>query len=167
MPFTQPSHPPAQATILLVDDNMDIHALVGAWLNAAGHKVLTASNAREALDIATTCQVDVALCDVLMPGQDGLWLADQLQQASPSTQIIFATGVETLDARYTLRPGVAAYLLKPFERQDFLDVVGRVAGSAWMHREQAREPDRRPGIEGWGDPQALLGPPFDDSSGDQ
>ena len=143
---------------------MDILALVGAWLNAAGHKVLTASNAREALDIATTCHVEVALCDVLMPGQDGLWLADQLQQASPWTQIIFATGVETLDARYTLRPGVAAYLLKPFERQAFLDVVGRVAG---MHRDQAREPDRRPGIEGWGDLQALLGPPFDESSGDQ
>ena len=35
----------------------------------------------------------VALCDIRMPGHDGLWLADRIRRDSPETAVIMATGV--------------------------------------------------------------------------
>ena len=57
----------------------------------------------------------VVFCDVQMPGQGGLWLAGVLRTQFPQTAIILATGVTTVPATTSLRPGILAYLTKPFD----------------------------------------------------
>jgi FixJ family two-component response regulator len=57
----------------------------------------------------------VVFCDVQMPGQGGLWLAGVLRAQFPQTAIILATGVTTVPATTSLRPGILAYLTKPFD----------------------------------------------------
>jgi putative nucleotidyltransferase with HDIG domain len=60
---------------------------------------------------------DIALCDITMSGQDGVWLAAQIRRIYPHTAIIMATGLTDLDAVVaSLRNDVVDYLLKPFDR---------------------------------------------------
>ncbi len=67
----------------------------------------------------------VALCDIRMPGRDGLWLAEQIRHDAPETAVIMATGVQDVGPAVTsLRQGVIDYLTKPFGR-DRLREVGR------------------------------------------
>ena len=74
----------------------------------------------------------VALCDLRMPGHDGLWLADQLRREHPDTAVIIATGVNDVGAAVeSLRQGVVDYLTKPFERDRLCEAVSR--GVEW-HR---------------------------------
>src|SRR5438876_373966 len=81
----------------------------------------------------------VALCDIRMPGHDGLWLAQQIRQEWPETAVIMATGVQDVaSAVASLRQGVIDYLTKPFGRDRLRDAVSR--GLKW-HRA-ARESRR-------------------------
>jgi len=74
----------------------------------------------------------VALCDIRMPGHDGLWLAQQIRQDAPETAVIMATGVHDVgSAVSSLRQGVIEYLTKPFGRDRLREAV--VRGLEW-HR---------------------------------
>jgi CheY-like chemotaxis protein len=61
--------------------------------------------------------VDLALCDVLMPGHDGIWLTNQILSRHPGVPVALATGLMEMDPTVTLRPGVVGYIVKPFKRQ--------------------------------------------------
>ena len=53
----------------------------------------------------------VALCDIRMPGHDGLWLAQRIRHDAPETAVIMATGVQDVGAAVmSLRQGVIDYL---------------------------------------------------------
>jgi response regulator RpfG family c-di-GMP phosphodiesterase len=72
----------------------------------------------------------VALCDIRMPGRDGLWLAERIRASYPETAVIMATGVQDVGpAVQTLRQGVIDYLTKPFGRDRLQEAVTR--GLEW------------------------------------
>ena len=62
------------------------------WLESRGYSVAVASSADQALELLAETPTAVALCDLRMPGRDGLWLADQLRREHPDTAVIIATG---------------------------------------------------------------------------
>lgn len=102
------------------------------WLQAGGYEVASASGADEALGLIQTASPAVALCDIRMPGHDGLWLADRIRQQHPDTAVIMATGVHDVGAAVaSLGDGVVGYLTKPFGRERLRDAV--VCGIEW-HR---------------------------------
>jgi len=103
-------------TILVVDDDNNVRQLIRRVIEGLGHEVHEASNATEALDVLKATHVDLALCDVQMPGQDGVWLTDQILSRHPATRVALATGLVEMDPSVTLRPGVVGYLVKPFRR---------------------------------------------------
>jgi YesN/AraC family two-component response regulator len=74
-------------------------------------------------------RADVALVDIRMPGRDGVWLIDRLQEQYPRTAIVIVTGVRALDPRLTLRPGVISYLTKPFTAVAVRDAVTKAVAS--------------------------------------
>ena len=77
--------------------------------------VTTAASAEEALGRLERAARGVALCDIRMPGHDGVWLAERIRQQFPETAVIMATGVQDADAAVqSLRQGVIDYLTKPF-----------------------------------------------------
>jgi CheY-like chemotaxis protein len=112
-----PVHETAMKTILVVDDDMGIRALLRRVLESLGHQVQEAATAVEALELLKTQRVDLALCDVLMPGHDGVWLADQILSRHPGIPVALATGLMEMDPSVTLRPGIVGYIVKPFRRQ--------------------------------------------------
>jgi CheY-like chemotaxis protein len=101
-------------TILVVDDDDGVRALLHRVIDGLGHRVLDASSALEALDVLKTERVDLALCDVMMPERDGIWLMEQIFSRHAGTPVALATGLMEMDPAVTLRPGVVGYIVKPF-----------------------------------------------------
>lgn len=125
-------HPEPPACVLIVDDENGMRDLMTRWLQARGLSVTSASNAEEALGQAETSPPAVALCDIRMPGHDGLWLAERIRSRFPETAVIMATGVQDVgSAIESLRHGVVDYLTKPFGRERLQEAVAR--GLEW-HR---------------------------------
>ncbi len=117
-------------SVLVVDDETGVRELVARWLATGGYDVRTAANADEGLQCVHDHPPAVALCDIRMPGHDGLWLAHQIRQDSPETAVIMATGVQEVGSAVTsLRQGVIDYLTKPFGRDRLRGAVER--GLEW------------------------------------
>ena len=132
MPATDSTSSVMHSSILVVDDETGIRELIARWLVSGGYEVRMAANANEALDRVHDRAPAVALCDIRMPGHDGLWLAHHIRQQAPETAVIMATGVQDVGSAVTsLRQGVIDYLTKPFGRDRLRESVLR--GIEW-HR---------------------------------
>lgn len=130
-----------RGSVLLVDDDDGVRKVLTRWSVDLGHQVQTAASADEAMEIMRRGVVDVAVCDVKMPGRDGVWLVDQIRRNYPYTSIVMATGLTELDPMVTLRSGVVGYIVKPFDRAELDDVIQRGL-AACSERSKAR-PARR------------------------
>ncbi len=119
-------------SVLVVDDEPAVRALTSRWLEIIGYAARAANGAEQALEAMATDSAGVVLCDVRMPGRDGLWLAEQLRKGYPDTAVIMATGGQDLDAAIaSLRLGVLDYLVKPYSRERLREAVDR--GIDWHH----------------------------------
>ena len=117
-------------SVLVVDDETGVRELVARWLASGGYDVRTAATADEALRRVHDRAPAVALCDIGMPGHDGLWLAHKIRREAPETAVIMATGIPEVDSVVTsLRQGVVDYLTKPFGRERLRESV--VRGVEW------------------------------------
>lgn len=112
-------------TILVVDDDDGVRKVLSRWVADMGYDVKAAEGADQALELIRECPIDVALCDVRMPGHDGVWLIGQMSRLYPDVAIVLATGLMEMDPMITLRPGVVGYIVKPFNRDDLEKVVKR------------------------------------------
>jgi response regulator RpfG family c-di-GMP phosphodiesterase len=111
-------------SVLVVDDDHTLRSVLSSWVHSFGYEVHQAENAAEALDTLATIPADVALCDIHMPGHDGVWLASQIRERHPRTAIIMATAARDMElAISTLRTDVVDYLLKPFDHARLLEAV--------------------------------------------
>lgn len=124
-------------TVLVVDDDDGVRTVLGKWVSALGHEVHTAPDADAALAMLGETSIDVAVCDMRMPGHDGAWLVDQMRHHHPRVAIIIATGLLELEPSVTLGPGVVGYLVKPFKRD-------QLAGLLEQALETAAELQARP-----------------------
>jgi response regulator RpfG family c-di-GMP phosphodiesterase len=133
-------------SVLVVDDEPGVRELMARWLASGGYDVGTAANAEDALQRVHARPPAVALCDIRMPGHDGLWLAHQIRHDAPETAVIMATGLQDVGSAVTsLRQGVIDYLRKPFGRDRLKDSV--VRGIEW--HQAARDARRwRETLEG-------------------
>ena len=116
----------AGRSVLVVDDENGVRDLMSRWLRLGGYAVSSASDADQALNLVNDEPPAVALCDIRMPGHDGLWLADRIRRDHPETAVVMATGVHDVGAAVeSLRHGVVDYLTKPFDRDRLSDAVVR------------------------------------------
>ncbi len=122
-------------TVLVVDDDDGIRHILASWVRRLGHHALLAASAEQALELLDAQTVDLAICDVRMPGADGIWLVDRMRERHASVPVILATGVRELDSSFTLRAGVVAYVVKPFDRDEVLFAIS--TGLAWRASEMA------------------------------
>ena len=103
----------ARPTVLVVDDEPTIRALVRATLSAS-YEVIEAANGAVALRIAAEVRPDAVLLDVALPGLSGLEVCHRLRTTLPGTQVLLITGVQP-DVRAAAKAGAAGLIMKPFD----------------------------------------------------
>jgi DNA-binding response OmpR family regulator len=116
----------SRPTILIVEDEARIRKLVRTALSKAGYAVLEAAGGPEALAIIRSFDADIplAILDIMMPGINGLDLANQLGVERPATQILYISGLEDSVAVETItRAAPQAMLAKPFTPRQLIDRV--------------------------------------------
>jgi CheY-like chemotaxis protein len=106
------------ASILVVDDDPEIVAMLSMRLTKRGYKVTTASDGHQALELAKKHLPDIVLLDVMMPGKSGWEVARALKQ-DPDTQsmkivMVSAIGEKTNEITAPIY-GADAHVDKPFE----------------------------------------------------
>jgi PAS domain S-box-containing protein len=120
-------------TVLLVEDDARVRALLATMLRRSGYTVLEAEGGEQGLEItlAHAGSIDLLLTDVVMPTMNGRVLAERLQVLSPGTRVLFMSGYS---ADATSRAGVqaadVALLQKPFSSATLAAKVREVLESA-------------------------------------
>ena len=124
------------SSVMIVDDESAIRAVLARWLAPEGYDIREAPDAEAALAELAKATADVVLCDVEMPGQGGLWLAEQLRERFPATAIVLATAVDSIPPTTSFKSGIVEYLVKPFARDLVLSAVAH--GIEWRAVALAR-----------------------------
>lgn len=107
------------ANILMVDDEPSIVSMLCMHLQLAGHTCLPAADAAQARALLQTHTPDVALLDVMLPGEDGFSLCGAFTKRK--IPVIFLTAKTAVQDRvFGLRLGADDYILKPFEPAELL-----------------------------------------------
>jgi two-component system, cell cycle sensor histidine kinase and response regulator CckA len=113
-------------TILLVEDDDAIRALVARVLSQSGYQVFQAANAEDALTIAAGHAIDTLITDCGLPGMSGEQLAEKLHLMNPAMRIVIVSGYD--DDRIAPNKWTA-FLRKPFTPTVLLDRLRRVSAA--------------------------------------
>ncbi|MBB6503351.1 putative addiction module CopG family antidote [Sphingomonas endophytica] len=114
----------ARRTILLVEDDALIRGATAEVLQEAGHVVVDAASAEEAMAALQTAPIDVLVTDVHLPGTSGLELAARAAELHPGIRIVVASG--DIGAVEVEEPNMHL-LAKPYSARELLAVlVGQV-----------------------------------------
>src|SRR5277367_3554799 len=113
--------------ILVVDDEEAIREIVCAILAAAGYACKQAGSGMEALALLNSGEVfELMLSDLMMADLDGIGLLERTKEKFPDMPVVMVTAVHDISvALAAIRNGAYDYLLKPFEREQLLNAVGR------------------------------------------
>jgi two-component system OmpR family response regulator len=134
------------ARILIADDDGHIREVVRYALAQAGYDVVQAENGVEALRTASGGDVDLAVLDILMPGEDGIQVCRQLVEAGKVPVIFLTSRAEEVDRVLGLELGADDYVTKPFSPRELVARVGAVLRRTGRS-EEAPEVLRHAGIE--------------------
>jgi DNA-binding NtrC family response regulator len=139
----------APAAILVVDDEPLIRATLAEYLTQEGYGVTACPDGETALRRAAETPFDVALCDVNLPGLDGIEVLERLHQISPETGVVLITAYATVEnAVEAFQRGAHDYLMKPIIFDEVSNKIRRLLAARrvfrenqWLRRELSREYD--------------------------
>lgn len=113
-------------SVLVIDDEADLCALVSFLLTGAGFRVHSASDGLSGIELARATKPSVILLDMIMPGLDGLSTCQRLKQDRVLARIPVVGITASPDLRYNgqaFRVGAEFFLAKPFGRANLLQVL--------------------------------------------
>lgn len=114
-------------SILVVEDEHAIAELVSVILEEAGYGVATAHNGREGFNRLSTLHPHLVICDVMMPVLDGRQLVRAMQE-NATYRAIPVIMMSALPEKIQPNGSYAAYLNKPFDPDELLEIVARLIG---------------------------------------
>jgi two-component system, sensor histidine kinase and response regulator len=116
----------AGTKILVVDDNPLILNVLEGLFSSIDYEVLSASSGTDALSLLEDNQVEVIVCDVMMPDMDGYTLQGVIRERTDLANIpfVFLTALGTSEqVRQGRESGADDYLIKPFDPEHLLSLV--------------------------------------------
>src|ERR1700679_1729930 len=128
-----------QERILVVDDEEAVRCVVAALLEHCGYEITTVEGAEEALTrLQQDPDYDLVLCDIMMPGVDGLNLLEKICTDHPGMPVVMCSAVNDIHvATNAFRRGAIDYILKPFERTELQSVVMRAIEHGRLRKQNA------------------------------
>ncbi len=113
------------ANILIVEDEAAIRQVLGMHLRLVGHSVYEAEDCAKARVLLEQGAIDLALLDVMLPGEDGFSLGEGL--IAEGMPVLFVTAKTAVNDRVRgLTMGAQDYILKPFEPAELLARVENI-----------------------------------------
>ena len=106
--------------ILVVDDDARLRQLLHRYLVQSGYFATTAADAADAKARAKSIAFDLIVLDIMMPGQDGLELTEELRGESEVPILLLTARGAPEDRIRGLEAGADDYLAKPFEPRELL-----------------------------------------------
>jgi CheY-like chemotaxis protein len=123
--------------VLVVDDDPQVLRLLRLNFEMEGYDVVSATNGEEALQHVRGDSPDVVVCDVMMPGIDGLEVVRRLR-ADPDTVtlplVVVSAKAQRGDIREGLNLGADAYVTKPFDPAELLEIVAELLAKRGKHK---------------------------------
>ncbi|HLI35420.1 MAG TPA: response regulator [Terriglobia bacterium] len=119
--------------LLVVDDSPMIRKMVEGFLRHASTpiEIFEASNGKDALALAQSQHLDLILCDINMPGMDGLEFLRTIRADDGTRNIpvvIISAEGRALRVKEAVEAGAQGFLRKPFTAQEMRDQIVRVLG---------------------------------------
>ena len=106
--------------LLVVDDDAELCALLESYLEEQGYSVSYVGNGVEMDKFLDNNTADLVILDLMLPGEDGLSLAQRLRQSSDIPVIMLSARGEEIDRIIGLEMGADDYLAKPFNPRELL-----------------------------------------------
>jgi DNA-binding response OmpR family regulator len=126
---------PVQLSLLLVDDDKELCAMMKEFFAEAGHRLDCEHDGRRGLAAAAGGTYDLAVLDVMLPVYDGFTVLQHLRRRSDLPVIILTARVQHRDRILGLDAGADDYLLKPFDPDELLAriraVLRRTETTGW------------------------------------
>jgi NO-binding membrane sensor protein with MHYT domain/nitrogen-specific signal transduction histidine kinase/ActR/RegA family two-component response regulator len=123
--------PGGSESILVVEDEDSVRAIVTEQLRSLGYQVKHASNADQALDFMQAARFDLLLTDVMMPGRlNGKGLSEEVERQWPGTRIVFMSGYSENALQHDGRLDNGVKLLaKPHRKADLAMIIRSALGA--------------------------------------
>jgi len=135
-----------QSPVLVVDDEPVVRQFLTRCLEKWGYAAKEAGSAAEALEMMVAAPASVVLCDIKMPGHDGLWLSERLRNLWPQTAVIMVTAIDDLQSvRDSREHGAVDYITKPIAPERLLEALRRA--TAPSSEGQPMQDDDTPPLE--------------------
>jgi DNA-binding NtrC family response regulator len=126
-------------SVLVVDDDSAMCAVLKDFLEQHGHRVLLRSSGEDALDLLGLEPLDVVILDKEMSGMNGLEVLSFITRSRPELPVILITAFGGRDtAEQALGLGARFYLEKPFRLARVRELVDYLVGAAGPSRREAR-----------------------------
>lgn len=111
------------ATILIIEDEIELVRVLKTYLEKAGHTVLHSLRGDEGLVLWEKSKLDILILDLNLPGMDGLDVTREIRKRSEVPILMLTARVEEMDRLIGLELGADDYITKPFSPRE---VVARV-----------------------------------------
>ena len=116
-----------RATVLLVDDSGMSRRTLRAILEPAGYRIIEATDGLSAIERYAVDRPDLVLLDLILPGIHGVEVLTKLKEIDGEARVIVASAdIQSTTREQALAAGAAAYVTKPFERDDVRSTVASV-----------------------------------------
>ena len=117
------------AKILVVEDEQQIVRVVRAYLERAGHLVVTAGDGQTALHQFRVERPDLIVLDIILPKKNGFQVCRQLKTA-PDTEdikiLMLTSKTQDSDRFWGLEQGADEYMTKPFDDDQYLAIIAKL-----------------------------------------
>ena len=124
-----PTEKPSSEIVCLVDDDPLVLRSTGLLLTSDGFAVRRFDKGEDFIAYVAAHEVPLVVLDIWMEEMTGLEVLARLCAMSPQTHVIVITGREDSAARITaMQIGTVAFLIKPFDDEQFIEVVHRALG---------------------------------------
>jgi len=129
----------SKSRILVVDDSRETLELFELQLGAA-HEVDTATSLKEGREYLEQSRYHIAIIDLVLPGENGLDLIQEITQNYPYTAVIAISGQASIEtAVASMKLGASEYLVKPFRNLDIINIqVDKILQTQWLIAENQR-----------------------------
>lgn len=127
--------------ILVIDDDETLRDLLVELLSANGHPAMGLTSPQDAEEAVSFWGASVVLCDICMPGIDGMQICARLKEINPGTRVLLMTGYPGPESvEEATEVGADGYLIKPFESiEHVLDAIENTVRHVWDWKQTMRE----------------------------